>query len=245
MVLAAWLMVRLTGDVAQWVCVAIGSYAVISWCQATAVRDPDFFACTFGNPAFRASLAGTALLGGVNGAAGFWAIPHAIRDLHIPPQVAGLTYGLTLSLGSAVGVLLFGALADRWRRRDPRAYLWVVMLCAGLAVPCAFLMYTTASHGVFLLSLMLFGLTYQSWAGAIAAQVQDFVLPRMRASASASLALTVTLVVFAIGPYSAGKVSSLTGSLSGGVLWMFVVVPVALLLLLLSTRSIRADPARS
>jgi fucose permease len=51
------------------------------------------------------------------------------------------------------------------------------------------------------------------WLGPGAATVQDLVLPRMRAVASAALLLVVTLVGLALGPYVMGGLSEATGDL--------------------------------
>ena len=52
-----------------------------------------------------------------------------------------------------------------------------------------------------------------AWVGAAVATLQDLVLPRMRATAGATYILGTTMVGLALGPYFAGKMSVLTGSL--------------------------------
>ena len=51
------------------------------------------------------------------------------------------------------------------------------------------------------------------WLGPAASTVQDLVLPRLRAVASAGFLLTVTLVGLALGPYVVGRLSVATGDL--------------------------------
>jgi MFS family permease len=47
------------------------------------------------------------------------------------------------------------------------------------------------------------------WIGVGASTVQDLMLPRMRATASAAYLLVVTFIGLAMGPYTIGKLSDL------------------------------------
>ena len=69
-----------------------------------------------------------------------------------------------------------------------------------------------------------------------AAMVQDLVLPRMRGAAAAAYSLIAIVVGSGVGPYWAGKVSKMTGSLNSGLLSILVLAPVSLLLLWLTSR---------
>ena len=64
--------------------------------------------------------------------------------------------------------------------------------------------------------------------GAAAATTQDLVLPRMRGTATATFLIGTTLLGLALGPYLAGRISTLSGSLSIGMLSLMVVVPFTL-----------------
>ena len=62
-----------------------------------------------------------------------------------------------------------------------------------------------------------------AWLGIAGSTVTDLVLPRMRGTASAVYILTVTLFGLALGPFTVGLVSDLTGDLRNGMmvaLWM-------------------------
>jgi MFS family permease len=52
------------------------------------------------------------------------------------------------------------------------------------------------------------------WIGIGASTVQDLVLPRMRAVASAFYLLVITFVGFALGPYCIGALSDALGDLA-------------------------------
>jgi MFS-type transporter involved in bile tolerance (Atg22 family) len=57
--------------------------------------------------------------------------------------------------------------------------------------------------------------------------IQEIVAPRMRGQAAALFGLCVTLLNFAIGPYLVGKVSTVSGSLTTGVLAILALAPFA------------------
>ena len=67
--------------------------------------------------------------------------------------------------------------------------------------------------------------------GSTAAMVQDLVLPRMRGAAAAAYSLIAIVVGSGVGPYWAGKVSKVTGSLNAGLYSILILAPVSLLLL--------------
>jgi MFS family permease len=230
-----------TGDTVQWVAVGIGVYALVSWAQAMGIRDPEFLSLTFRRPAFVYLLVGAAFAGGIGGGAGFWVIPHAIRDLHVDAKTAGLTYGVTMAVTHCVGVVLTGWMTDRWRRKSAQAQVWMTLLIYLAPIPFAFVLYLATTPAMFLIGLIGFGLLNNSWASAIAAQVQEFVQPRMRATAAASYALSITLVIFAIGPYAAGKISTATGSLPTGALALYAATPLVIVFLLLAARAMAAE----
>jgi len=240
-VAAAAGMSALTGDAVQWIAVAGGVYSLVSWGQAMGIRDPEFLALTFRRRAFLLLLGGTAIAGGIGGGVVFWVIPHAIRDLHVDPRTAGLTFGLTLALSGFAGTVGNGWLATQWRRRSPAGLIWITLTLFLAPIPFAFTLYLARDPAVFLIGLLGFGLTNNGWSSAIAAQVQEFVLPRMRATASASYALTISLVVLAIGPYTAGKISTATGALPVGALALYAAAPAVVILLLLAARAVAAE----
>ena len=98
--------------------------------------------------------------------------------------------------------------------------------------------YNTANPALFYVMSFCSGVLGSSALGAAAAQSQDLVLPRMRGTATATFFNSTTLVGLALGPYMAGFVSTVTGSLRTGILSLLVVSPVAFILLLLAYRAV-------
>src|SRR3546814_9199500 len=76
------------------------------------------------------------------------------------------------------------------------------------------------------------------WVSRAVTTLQDLVLPRMRGVAAATSSIGSTMIGFALGPYISGKIATVGGSLKTGVLSLFIVAPLALLILYLVRRRI-------
>ena len=145
--------------------------------------------------------------------------PRAFHRRAQPPRRRSrLILGWGAAIAAATGVILGGIISDLWRRRDPRGRIFVNMLAVVLPDPgrLASCSPPTASPPSIWASpfAQLFG---SAWVGAAVATLQDVVLPRMRATAGATYVLGTTMVGLALGPYFAGKMADVTGSLSAGI----------------------------
>lgn len=225
---AVALLVALGEPLAQWSAVGLGCYAVFSWASALRRRDPPTFALIVATPAFVLTVVAYGLNAFLSYAAGFWAAPYAMRVLGVAPAEAGLILGANGALSGFLGVTVGGLLGDRLRRRHPAGRLVMVILGAVLPVPFLVAGFTTATPMVLYVCLFL-AQFLASWAlGSAAATTQDLVLPRMRGTATATFFIGTTLLGLALGPYLAGRVSTLTGSLSTGMLSLLLTVPITL-----------------
>ncbi len=212
----------------QWTAVGIGVYAVFSWACALRRRDPPTFALIVGTPAFILTVVAYGLNAFLAYAASFWAAPYALRVLGASPATAGFFLGASGARGGFLGVTLGGIAADRLRRRHPAGRLMVVIF--GAVVPLPFLALAFTADSTALLYPMLFAaqVTASVALGAAAATTQDLVLPRMRGTATATFFIGTTLLGLALGPYLAGRVSTLSGSLSVGMLSLLASAPITL-----------------
>ena len=137
----------------------------------------------------------------------------------IPIERAGLLLGGIAAAGGFLGVAIGGFASDAWRRRDPRGRLYFAL--AATLVPVAILpwLLTTGSTSLALALNFPLATAGSMWIGVGASTVQDLVLPRMRATASAAYLLVITFIGLAMGPYTIGKLSDLfdlrTGLLLG------------------------------
>ena len=113
-------------------------------------------------------------------------------------------------------------------QRHPGGRLYVNMAAIILPIPAIIFLFTTESLASFYFTAPYVALCSALWVGAAVATLQDLVLPRMRGTAGATYILGTSLVGLALGPYWAGKVAALTGSLSTGILSLLVSLPLAL-----------------
>jgi MFS family permease len=227
----------------QWIAVGIGVYAVFSWATALKRRDPAAFALIVGTPAFLCTVVAYGLNAFLAYAASFWAAPYALRVLEQSPAQAGFLVGALGASAGFLGVTIGGVAADRLRRQDPAGRLKVVVFGAIAPVPFLFAAFTAAGPLVFYPSVFLAQILASVALGASAATTQDLVLPRMRGTATATFFIGTTLLGLALGPYLAGRVSTLTGSLSTGMLSLLVSVPIGLAAAIAAHRFVPAAEA--
>ena len=238
---AAAVLIRLTGDLAQWAAIGLGAYSICTWGQVLKLRDRPLFRLTFGCPTFTLAMASGALLACVMASVQAWAAPYAMREMHMSPAVAGVSLGLISALASASAVISGGWIADSWKQRDPRAPIWVALLGLIVASPILVVMLTVKAPSQYLLAYAGFTLFSSGWSGAYAALVQDLVLPRMRGAAASAFALVTVVVSSGGGPYLVGRVSTLTGSLATGMLSIQALTPIAIIVLLLTARRLKGE----
>jgi len=263
-VLIAAFMIWLTGDRAQWAAYGLGAYAIGSWVQSLRRRDPPTHRLLWGEPTVIMLAVAFGSISFISYAVAFWAVPFALRTFYGGAAAAsqifpGMTaeqevsaiLGGAAAIAAATGVILGGVVADAWRRRDPRGRLFVNMLSVVLPAPAVWVMFTTDSLATFFIASPIAQFFGSMWVGAAVATLQDLVLPRMRATAGATYVLGTTMVGLALGPYYAGKMADILGSLSAGVFALYVVPPFTLLALWLGSRRIgtietsKADRARA
>ena len=208
----------------------IGVYSAFSWIQGLRLRDAPTFALIFGTPALLFAGFGFAFIAFVTYGIGFWGAPFFIRRHGVTASEVGTYLGLAAALGGWIGVTLGGVVSDALRRRTPHARLWMGFAAIGLAAPTAvWLLYTPNLVLAYLLNFA-FSVVSPLWVGPAATTVNELVLPRMRAIASAFYILLVTFVGLALGPYTMGQLSdafAAAGADSGSALRQAMLVGLA------------------
>ena len=231
-------MGSLTDNYQQWGAIAVGYYAVFSWAMSLRERDAPTFRLIWGSPAFLYTILGYGMVAFASYSISFWAAPYAERVLGASKSVAGFWIGGGGALGGFLGVILGGRISDRLRERNPAGRILVIAFGVLAPVVPLIIAFTTESIALFYFLNFVLSLFASSALGAAAATTQDLVLPRMRGTATATFFLSTTLVGLALGPYMAGQVSTLTGSLSTGILSMLVAAPIGTVLLYLAYRTV-------
>jgi MFS family permease len=214
----AWGMIIALGNAAQWVALAIGFYATFSWGQSLLLRDPPTAALIIKTRSWVLFVLGIASFSFSMYGLAYFTAPFFIRYHHVSIGELGFTLGGITAAAGFMGVTITGALADYWRARDPRGRLFVVVIFALVPIPFGLWMLYTPSTS---LAFWLNGVVVfcgASWLGVGGSTVTDLVLPRMRGRATAVYILTVTLLGLALGPFTVGLVSDLTGELRNGLI---------------------------
>jgi len=213
---------------AQWGAIGIGAYAVWSWATALRHRDPATFALIVGTPAFLCVVVAYGLNAFTAYGVAAYAPSMAELVFHVSKSEAGLMIGGPAILSGFLGVTLGGIVADRLRHRYANGRIMVVLFGGIAPIIPLVIAFTAADKWTFYVMLPITSILASSALGAAAAATQDLVLPRMRGTATAAFFIGTTLLGLAMGPYLAGRVTDLTGSLRIGVLSLLVVAPIGL-----------------
>ena len=234
-------LTALLGTAVQWIALGIGLYAAFSWAQTLALRDPPAFRLLFRTPSLAFACTGYAFLAFTGYGVGFWTTPYFIRVLGASEREVGLIVGATSAAAGWLGVTLGGVLADRLRQSTRLGRLQVGLLTALLPLPFTYWLFTTSNLSLAFALNFPVSLATSMWIGPGASTVQDLVLPRMRATASAAYLLVVTFIGLALGPYAIGRISVAVGDLRTAILIGLSANAVAFVLLLLATRPLARD----
>ena len=229
------------GTPAQWIALGIGLYAAFCWAQGLALRDPAAFAMIFRTRSLVYACLGFSFLAFTSYGIGAFGPPFFMRIHGVSASQVGTVVGLTAAAGGWLGITMGGLLCDRLRPTLRTARIWLGVFTAAAPVPFAIWMLTTDSVAIAYVMNFIVTVTTSMWAGGAAATVQDLVMPRMRAIASASYILVITFVGLALGPYTVGRISVATDDLPLAMMLAFIANGVALAFLLLATRSLSAD----
>ena len=144
-------------------------------------------------------------------------------------RCACLLIGAPNALGGFLGVIGGGKLADILAPRHFGGRVMVFLVALFASVPVFLVGYMADSLTVFLVCNFLAQFVTSSALGAGAAATQSLITPRMRGVATAIYLLGATLIGLSLGPFTAGYVSEMTGSLAQGVMATLAIVPVGLL----------------
>ena len=209
LVLLALLAINFTGDVAQWGALAVGIYATFSWLQKLYLTDSPSFDLILRSKALLYSVPSFASISFVTYGLGLWIIPFFIRIHGLSEGEVGIIVGISAAVAGLFGVTSGGVLADYLVKRTPAGRLYIGLISIGCTIPCVLVILFTKTLWLAFVFNFFFGMFSPMWVGAAASTVNDMVLPRMRALASALYILVVTFIGLALGPYLIGKASDI------------------------------------
>jgi MFS family permease len=232
---AAWVMIRATGDLPQWIAMGIGVYAIATWAFSIKLRDPPTFAMIWGSSAFRYAVVGFGLISFPGYALAAFTAPYVMRKFGISPAETGLIIGGLAAACGFIGVILGGWLGDRLKQRGPTGRLLIAYAAVLIPFIPVLIMFQTESLPLFYALHAFVSVFASMWLGVGGATTQDLVLPRMRGAATATFLMAPTLLGLALGPYFTGRISKAftedmgaADALGVGIKASLIVVPIIL-----------------
>ncbi len=235
----------------QWIALGTGVYITVSWVQYLKLNDPACFAMMFKSKAFVTVTIGFPAVSFVTYGIGFWSPPFMQRVHGESIADAGLFLGLGAAIGGFIGIVLGGFLADAWKARSANARIYIGLAIPVLSLPFALgFLYADNAVTAYICSFV-FSILSPAWIGAATSTINDLVMPRMRATASAYYVLMNTFLGLALGPYLMGQLSDLNMSsgmapgaaLQSAVTWGLVAFAVSAVFLLAALRYLADDEA--
>lgn len=205
--LIAWLLILATSDLAQWVALGFGVYVAFGWAQNLRYSDTATFHMMFHSKTFMFAVCGFPFLSFVTYGLGFWGPPYAQRAFDASASEAGTVMGLCIALGGWIGVTAGGFLADKLREKYVLGRFHVCFVSLALCVPTGLGFTLTDDKTTAYVFYFLLSVVSPMWLGSAVSTVNDLVMPRMRAIATAFYILMLTFIGLALGPYSIGLAS--------------------------------------
>lgn len=143
--------------------------------------------------------------------------PFFIRAHAATLPEAGLFLGLTGGLSAGIGIFFSGFITDRVSLRDARWAVWIPAAGLVLATPLYMLGFLVPTKSAAMAILLIPPALQYLYLGPTMGLMHNLVTPRMRATATAILYLTVNLFGMGFGPPITGFVSdSIATSMLGG-----------------------------
>jgi predicted MFS family arabinose efflux permease len=160
-----------------------------------------------------------------------WSAPFLMRVHNLDTSEAGAWLGITTGVGGIAGILLGGLVTQRLARTDPAQMLRVPALTSALAVPFEVLFLTLPAASAPMMNLAA-SFFRASMMGPVLAVTQALAKVRMRALATALVALVVNLIGAGLGPFTVGVSSDLlTPSVGPSAIRYALLVPTVIALL--------------
>ncbi len=130
-----------------------------------------------------------------------------MRNWGLSTAETGISYGLVLGIGGLIGALSGGAIADRLRRYDERAGIWLVAGIIALAAPFQVFCWFAPTYPLFLALMFIPQISTMIYAGPVYPALQSLAGPQMRAMAVAFYLFLLNGVGQSLGPLLTGVLS--------------------------------------
>jgi len=201
-----YLLVILTGDIAQWIAFGLGCYFITCWIQSLRLRDPAIFSVIFRSKAHLFCLVGFPFIAFVQYAHGAHGPNFYFKNHAVDIGEVGLMLGIFTAVGGLLGIVTGGLLGDWLRKKYSNGRLYIILLVTVMIAPSSLLYIYVENLYLSYFWNFIFSFIAPMWLGLGVSTVADLVLPRMRAVAGAFFILMLSMLGMALGPYLTGKV---------------------------------------
>lgn len=136
-----------------------------------------------------------------------WLPSYYMRSYDLSPSTVGILFGFVLGIGSMIGTIGGGYLANRLVKKDMRWGAWLPCLAITLSVPFLFIMLLTDSSTIAFSANFIQSLIAGVATGPIMALIQVVARQRERAVAAAMVMFAASLLGVGAGPVVVGYLS--------------------------------------
>jgi len=237
------------GSPEQWITLGVGTYATFSWTQNLKHRDPVAYTLIFRCKTMVFATIGYASITFVTYGFLFWTPTYFLRTYDISVSEVGTVVGLSAAIGGLIGVNLGGSLSDWLRKFTVNARLYVGLAVPVFSIPLALVVVMSSNLTVAYVANFFFNVAVPMSISPSLSTVNDLVVPRMRAIASAYYFLLIAFIGLALGPYTIGQISDkLAGAgmhsgqaLGYGMMASLLIFTVSIVCLLSASRHLQSD----
>lgn len=176
---------------------------------------------------------------------GFWGPALFTRLYDVPLAEASSTFGLYFGSAGLIGMLIFGALADKAAKGGLERPLKMAAGALLAASVCIMLVTWSNSLATAKLFAIPSGLLGGGWSIGIMASLQYLLPDRFRATGTALFIMVTTFLGFVVGPWATGALSQYFGDGDMSLRWaLTIIIPagmVAAVLAWLGARYLETD----
>lgn len=178
---------------------------------------------------------------------GFWGPALFTRLYDVPLAEASSTFGLYFGSAGLIGMLLFGAFADKAAKGGLERPLKMAAGALLAASVCIMLVTWSDSLAMAKLFAIPSGLLGGGWSIGIMASLQYLLPDRFRATGTALFIMVTTFLGFVVGPWATGALSQYFGDGAMSLRWaLTIIIPtgmIAAVLAWLGARYLESDRA--
>lgn len=158
-------------------------------------------------PALRHSVAGASIAAFAAYSILTFSAPFFVRSYQATLTEAGWFLGMTGGVSAGIGIFFSGMLTDRLSRRDRRWAVWAPAIGLLLAAPLYIMGFLAPTKEAAMAILLIPPALQYIYLGPTMGLMHNMVTPRMRATATALLYLSVNLFGMGLGPTITGLLS--------------------------------------